>query len=73
MGSALSGLDASGTELTLYVVDWSADKMAALGEGVGRAATRLGIDPVKPVTLLSVASLGEPDLLIEVDAVAVLS
>ena len=60
-------------KLTLYVVDWSADKMAALGEGVGRAATRLGIDPVKPITLLSVASLGEPDLLIEVDAVAVLA
>lgn len=59
-------------KLTLYVVDWSADKMAALGEGVRRAAMRLGIDPVKPVTLLGVASLGEPDLLIEVDAVAVL-
>ena len=60
-------------KLTLYVVDWSADKMAALGEGVGRAATQLGVDPVKPITLLSVASLGEPDLLIEVDAVAVLA
>jgi enamine deaminase RidA (YjgF/YER057c/UK114 family) len=60
-------------KLTLYVVDWSADKMGALGEGVGRAAMRLGIDPVKPITLLSVASLGGPDLLIEVDAVAVLA
>jgi hypothetical protein len=56
----------------LYVVGWSADEMAVLGEGVGRAAMRLGIDPVKPITLLGVASLGEPDLLIEVDAVAVL-
>ncbi|MEH1099519.1 RidA family protein [Micromonospora sp. CPCC 205561] len=59
-------------KLTVYVVDWSAEKMAALGEGVGRAAARLGVDPVKPVTLLGVAALGEPDLLIEVEAVAVL-
>ena len=59
-------------KLTLYVVDWSADKLAALGEGVGRAAARLGVDPVKPVTLISVAGLGEPDLLIEVEAIAVL-
>lgn len=59
-------------KLTVYVVDWSPDKLAALGEGVGRAAARLGVDPVKPVTLISVAGLGEPDLLIEVDAIAVL-
>ena len=28
--------------------------------------------PIKPVTLISVGALGEPDLLVEVDAVAVL-
>ena len=59
-------------KLTLYVVDWSEEKFAALGEGVGRAAARLGVDPVKPITLIPVAALGEPDLLVEVDAVAVL-
>ncbi len=59
-------------KLTLYVVDWNADKLPQLGEGVARAAQRLGVDPIKPVTLISVAELGEPDLLIEVDAVAVL-
>ncbi|MET0863314.1 MAG: RidA family protein [Nakamurella sp.] len=59
-------------KLTLYVVDWSDEKLPALGEGVGRAGARLGVDPIKPVTLLSVAALGEPDLLVEVDAVAVL-
>ena len=59
-------------KLTLYVVDWTPDKLAALGEGVGRAAARLGADPTKPVTLISVAGLGEPDLLVEVDATAVL-
>jgi enamine deaminase RidA (YjgF/YER057c/UK114 family) len=46
--------------------------MAALGAGVGRAAARLGVDLVKPVTLVGVAALGEPDLLVEVDAIAVL-
>ncbi len=59
-------------KLTLYVVDWSMEKMGALGAGVGRVAARLGIDPVKPITLLGVTTLGEPDLLVEVDAVAVL-
>jgi enamine deaminase RidA (YjgF/YER057c/UK114 family) len=59
-------------KLTVYVVDWTPDKFAALGEGVGRVAARLGIDPTKPVTLISVTALGEPDLLVEVDATAVL-
>src|SRR3712207_7983629 len=45
-----------------YVVDWSLDKMPLLGEGVARAAAKLGVDPVKPITLLGVAALAEPDL-----------
>jgi enamine deaminase RidA (YjgF/YER057c/UK114 family) len=59
-------------KLTLYLVDWNAEKLPALGEGVGRAAARLGVDPTKPVTLIPVTALGEPDLLVEVDATAVL-
>jgi len=59
-------------KLTLYIVNWSEEKLPALGEGVGRASARLGVDPIKPVTLISVSALGEPDLLVEVDAVAVL-
>jgi enamine deaminase RidA (YjgF/YER057c/UK114 family) len=59
-------------KLTVYVVDWDAGKMPALGQGVARAAAKLGVDPVKPITLLSVAALGEPDLLVEVEATAVL-
>ena len=59
-------------KLTIHVVDWSASKYPQLGEGVARAAGRLGIDPVKPITLIPVAALGEPDLLVEVDAIAVL-
>ncbi len=59
-------------KLTLYLVDWSPDKLAGLGAGVARVAERLGVDPTKPVTLIPVAALGEPDLLVEVEAVAVL-
>jgi enamine deaminase RidA (YjgF/YER057c/UK114 family) len=59
-------------KLTVYVVDWTPDKMPLLGEGVARAAAKLGVDPVKPITLLGVAALGEPDLLVEVEATAVL-
>jgi enamine deaminase RidA (YjgF/YER057c/UK114 family) len=59
-------------KLTVYVVDWTPDKLAALGEGVQRASAKLGADLIKPVTLLGVATLGEPDLLVEVEATAVL-
>ena len=54
----------------MYVVDWSPEKMGALGEGVGRAAATATIDPLKPITLIGVAALGEPDILIEVEAIA---
>jgi enamine deaminase RidA (YjgF/YER057c/UK114 family) len=70
--SAAGGTWADIAKLTIYVVDWSPDKLAALGEGAVRAAGRLGIDLVKPITLLGVAALGEPDLLVEVEAIAVL-
>ncbi|MGC9381922.1 hypothetical protein [Streptomyces sp. MH13] len=39
---------------------------------MGRAATKLGIDPARPITLLGVAALGEPDLLVEAGATAVI-
>ncbi|MFI6518192.1 RidA family protein [Spirillospora sp. NPDC050679] len=75
IGTALAAAGASFDDvakLTVYVVDWTPDKMPLLGEGVGRAAARLGVDPVKPITLLGVAALGEPDLLVEVEATAVI-
>ncbi|MCW2679955.1 MAG: enamine deaminase RidA, partial [Frankiales bacterium] len=52
-------------------VERDGKKYAALGEGVGRAAQRLGGDPTKPITLIPVVAPGEPDLLVEVDATAV--
>jgi len=59
--------------LTIYVVDWRPDRLPDLGAGVARAAARLGRDLTKPVTLIPVVALTEPDLLVEVEAVAVLS
>lgn len=70
--AAAGGSFADIAKFTMFVVDWSPDKMAAVGEGVGRAAGSLGIDPTKAVTLVGVAALAEPDLLVEVEATAVL-
>jgi len=75
VNTALTGVGGSFADvakLTLYVVDWEPHKMAAVGDGVGRAAARLGIDPLKAVTLIGVASLAEPDLMIEIEATAVM-
>ncbi|MFC9963935.1 RidA family protein [Nocardia ignorata] len=75
VGAAMTAVGGSFDDvakLTIYVVDWSADKYPLLGEGVSRAAAKMGVDPVKPITLIGVAALGEPDLLVEVEATAVL-
>jgi enamine deaminase RidA (YjgF/YER057c/UK114 family) len=75
IGTALAAVGGSFDDvakLTIYLVDWSPDKLPLLGAGVARAAAKLGVDPVKPITLLGVAALGEPDLLVEVEATAVI-
>ena len=59
-------------KLTVYVVDWAPEKMDQLMEGAVRAMGARGINPVRPITLLGVTALGEPDLLVEIEAVAVL-
>ena len=40
--------------------------------GAPQVAASCGGDPRRPITLIGVAALGEPDLLIEIEAVAVL-
>lgn len=59
-------------KLTVYVVDWTADKMPLLMEGISRAATKLGAHPAPPFTGLGISALAGPDLLVEVEAVAVI-
>lgn len=75
VGAALAAAGATFSDvakLTVYVVDWDQSKLPALGQGVAEVAEELGGDVVRPITLLGVAALGEPDLLVEVEAVAVL-
>ncbi|MFI7400999.1 RidA family protein [Streptomyces sp. NPDC049541] len=59
-------------KLTFYVVDWTADKMSPLLEGVTRAAEKLGVTPTPPTTLIGVAALDVPEHLVEIEATAVL-
>ncbi|MCX4672577.1 RidA family protein [Streptomyces sp. NBC_01381] len=59
-------------KLTVYVVDWTPDKMPLLMDGMARAAEKLGSAPVPPATLIGVATLDVPDHLVEVEATAVI-
>ncbi|WP_229053203.1 RidA family protein [Aeromicrobium sp. Leaf350] len=69
---AAGGTFADVAKLTVYVVDWEPSKMGALVEGAMRAAAERGLDLMRPITVLGVSALGEPDLLVEVEAIAVL-
>jgi len=57
--------------LTIYVVDWKPEKMADLIAGIGGVAEELQVVPA-PASLIEVVSLFEPDVLVEVEATAVL-
>ncbi|MEU9507256.1 RidA family protein [Micromonospora sp. NPDC048170] len=75
IGTALAGVGGSFDDvakLTVYVVDWTPDKMPLFLAGVARAAVKLGVTPVPPGTLLGVAALDIPEHLVEVEATAVL-
>lgn len=61
-------------KLTVYLVDWTPDKMGPFAEGAARAFDEMGIPaPTPPLTGIGVAALAEPGLLVEVEATAVLS
>ncbi|CAN3130474.1 RidA family protein [Mycobacterium sp. smrl_JER01] len=59
-------------KLTVYLVDWTPDKMAAFADGVARAVAALGITAPPPLTGIGVAALAEADMLVEVEATAVI-
>ncbi len=59
-------------KLTVYLVDWAPEKMPLFAEGVARAAAKLGVQPLAPLTGIGVAALAEPDLMVAVAATAVL-
>jgi enamine deaminase RidA (YjgF/YER057c/UK114 family) len=60
------------TRLVMYLVDYSPDKLPAIGAGIGAAAKRLGVDTRKAMTLIGVAALVDPEILVEVEIAAVL-
>jgi enamine deaminase RidA (YjgF/YER057c/UK114 family) len=75
VATALAGAGASFDDvakLTVYVVDWTPDKMPSLMDGIARAGKRLGVTPVPPATLIGVAALDVPEHLVEIEATAVL-
>jgi enamine deaminase RidA (YjgF/YER057c/UK114 family) len=75
VGTALAEVGASFDDvvkLTVYLVDWTPDKMPLFVEGVTRASAKLGVTPAAPLTGIGVAALAEPDLLVEVEATAVI-
>lgn len=58
--------------LTFFVVDWTPEKMDAFMAGVDRVAAEVGLpSPMPPASLIGVAILFEPDVLVEVEATAV--
>lgn len=73
-----AGLQAAGATLedvakvTLYIVDWTEDKMEQLMAGVMTAAQEIGGAPLAPSTLVPVARLFEAGYLIELDVTAVI-
>ena len=73
--TALKGAGATFADLvkvTVYVVDWTPDKMPQLLDGIARAAARTGETPKPPATLIGVASLDVPEHLVEIEAIAVI-
>ncbi|WNV86312.1 RidA family protein [Umezawaea sp. Da 62-37] len=75
LGTALAAVGATFDDvakLTVYLVDWTPDRMPLFVEGVARAAAKLGVTPAAPLTGIGVAALAEPDLLVEVEATAVI-
>ena len=76
VGAALAEVGGSFDDiakLTIYVVGWTLDKMPLVQEGRARACARLGVATfVSPGTLVGVAALFGPELLVEVEAIAVL-
>ncbi|KOV85201.1 RidA family protein [Nocardia sp. NRRL S-836] len=73
--TALRGVGASFADLvrvTVYVVDWTPDKMPQLLEGIAAAGRKAGHVPAPPATLIGVAALDVPEHLVEVEATAVL-
>ncbi|GFH37796.1 RidA family protein [Streptomyces pacificus] len=72
----LAGTGASFTDvlrLTFYVTQWSPEKIGDFMTGVEAVADEIGLRlPMPPASLIGVEHLFEPDVLVEVEATALL-
>lgn len=59
-------------KLTICVTDWTIDKMSLVEEGRSRAFAKLGVTSLAPGTLIGVTALFTSDLLVEIEAIAVI-
>lgn len=59
--------------LTFYVTQWTPEKMGPFLAGIDSVTDELGLPtPLPPTSLIGVEALFEPDVLVEVEATAVL-
>jgi enamine deaminase RidA (YjgF/YER057c/UK114 family) len=59
-------------KLTIYITDWTPDKMSLVQEGRARALAKIGVTSLAPGTLIGAAALFTPDILVEIEAIAVI-
>lgn len=75
-GAGLASAGASFADvvrLTFYVTQWQPEKIGAFMAGVESVAAELGLpQPLPPASLIGVDYLFEPDVLVEVEATAIL-
>ncbi|NYF15476.1 enamine deaminase RidA (YjgF/YER057c/UK114 family) [Microbacterium sp. AK009] len=74
VATALAGVGASFADvvrLTVYVVDWDVAQYPGFADGVARVADEIGFT-APPASLIGVAALFAPGILVEVEATAVL-
>lgn len=60
--------------LTMFVVGWTQEMASGLLEGTARAQASDGFSsPLPPITVVGVQALWTPDLLVEIEATAILA
>lgn len=61
------------TRLTVYVTDWRPEKIGEFMAGIEAVAAEVGLPtPMPPASLIGVQMLFEPEVLVEIEASAVL-
>jgi enamine deaminase RidA (YjgF/YER057c/UK114 family) len=72
LASAGAGFD-DVVRLTFYVTGWTPDRIGAFMAGINDVADDIGLPlPMPPASLIGVDYLFEPDVLVEVEATAIL-